>query len=110
LGQQSLGKVEAFLKLCQLSLGVVQCCGVLLQLVTEPGKFGWRGSPPAYCSGDCPRNQHDRTGGDRESEQEDGFPHIRATSKVGNVSIDSPDEAAQALHFSSKGLRVSQRP
>jgi len=54
LGQQSLGKVEAFLKLRKLSrlisqtvLGVLERCSVLLQSLAEVGNLGSRGSAPA---------------------------------------------------------------
>lgn len=75
LGQSSFYKVEPFLKLCELSrltcqagLGVVQRCGVLLQLVLQLGQRGSRGCAPAYCPGYCPRHQYRCASDHRESQ------------------------------------------
>jgi hypothetical protein len=73
LGQQPLGKVKAFLKLCELHrlasqavVGVFQRCGVLIQLLAELGKLGSRGSAPGYCPSYCPRDHYRRRGDHRE--------------------------------------------
>src|SRR5918999_407925 len=79
LGQQSLGKVQALLELCQLIrlsrqavLDILQREGVLFQLIIESGHLGSRGSPPAQGPGYGPGNQYQRRPDDRESSQKNG--------------------------------------
>src|SRR5437868_5849676 len=114
LGQHSFSKVESLLKLCHLRrlagqavLDLFQRCGLVLQLLTELGQLGSRGSPAAYGARYGARNQHQRGTGDRECSEENGLAHVSCLPGApGSLRVTGQGGLAPTYHAVLAAVRA----